>query len=111
MVAWCRVLLLVGVLVFFVDDDEAQAAEGEKDGRADAEDDVVGLVGELLLPNLDALGIGETGVINPQPAAEHTAQTVLHVRGEGYLRHQVEHLTPLLDGLFDKMDVDFRLAR
>ena len=110
MIARRRVLLLVGVLVLFVDDDEAQAAEGEKDGRADAEDDVVGLVGELLLPYFYALGIGETGVIDAQPAAEHTAQTVLHVRGEGYLRHQVEHLTPLTDGFFDKVDIDFRFA-
>ena len=57
-VAGRGVLLLVAGLVFFVDDDESEFLKGQEDGGAGAEDDIVGVAGELFLPYLDALGVG-----------------------------------------------------
>ena len=110
MIAGCRVLLLVAGLVLLVDDDEAEVLEGQEDGGTGAKDDVVGMGGELLLPDLHTLGIAVLGVVDAQAVAEDAAQAVHHLNGQGDLGQQVEHLTVLLQFALYEVDVDFRLA-
>jgi hypothetical protein len=107
MIAWGGILLLVGVLVLFVDDDEAEALEGEEHGRAYAEDDVVGLLRELAEPDVGSLGIGTSAVIDAQPFAKYAAQTVGELGSESNLGDEVEHLPSLGYGVEGKVDVDF----
>ena len=92
-VAGRGVLLLVGGLVLLIDDDKAEVAEGEEHRGTHAQDDVVGGGGELALPQLDALGIGELGVVYAQARPEGSAQALGHLLGEGYLGHEEQGLT------------------
>ena len=110
MITGCRVLLLVAGLVLLVDDDESEVLEGQEDGTAGTEDDVVGIAGELLLPYLHTLGIAVLRVIDAKPVAEDAAQTVHHLDGQRYLGQQVEHLTVLLQLALYEVDVYLGLA-
>ena len=49
--------------MLLVDDDESEAREGQEDGGACAEDNVVRFAGELFLPYLYALGIAVFRVV------------------------------------------------
>ena len=104
------ILLLVGSLVFLIDDDEAEALEGQEDGTAGTEDDIVGILGELFLPYLNTLGIGIFRMVDAQAMAKDTLEPFHHLDSQGNLRQEVEHLLMLVECLLDKMDVDFRLA-
>ena len=110
MVAGRGVLLLEAPFVLLIDDDQPQPAEGEEDGGAHAEYQVVGVVGELLLPDFDPLGVGEFAVIDAELGAEDALQALRDLRGEGYLGQEVEHLSALAELLGDEVHVDLRLA-
>ena len=110
MVAWRRVLLFVAGLMLLVDDHQSQSLKRQKHRAACTEDDAVRLVGELLLPNLHALGIAVFAMVYAEPAAEDSLQSLGHLHGEGYLGQEIEHLFAFGDGLLNKMDVDFGLA-
>lgn len=73
MIARGGVLLLETRLVFLVDNDKTEVAEGQEDGTAGTKDDIIGMVGELLTPYLHALGIAILAVVD----AEATAKDIL----------------------------------
>ena len=110
MIAGHGVLLLVAGLVLLVDDDEAQALEGQEHGRAGTEDDVVGVGRQLFLPDLHALGIAVFGVVDAQTVAEDAAQTVHHLHGQRNLGQEVEHLAVLVQLALYEVDVYLGLA-
>ena len=59
-VAWGAVLF-VGVLVLFIDDNDAEVGEGREDGTARADDDARFALADTV-PFIEALALGEVGV-------------------------------------------------
>ena len=110
MIARSGVLLLERCLVFLVDDDQSEMAEGQKHCRTGTKYHVVRLVGDLLLPYLHTLGIAIARMIDAQSRTEHTLQAACHLHREGYFGQQIEHLAALVDGFLNEMDVYFGLA-
>ena len=110
MIAGHGVLLLVAGFVFLIDDDEAKMLEGQEDRRTHAENNLVGVGRQLLLPYFHSLRITVLGVVDAQTVAEDTAQAVHHLHRQRYLGQQVEHLLMAVDGLLNKMNVNFGLA-
>ena len=103
-----RRFLLEAALVLLVDDDQAESVRWSEDGTAGADDD-------LHLPRGDAppvaaaLGVAEMTVQHGDIAAA-AAEPLHRLRSQADLRHQDQRLLPLLDGLLDGAEVDFRLA-
>ena len=104
------VLLLVGVLVFLIDNHQAQPLEGQEYRGTHTEYHVVFLPAQLLLPYLHPFGIGELGVIHAQAIAEHSFQSFGDLSGQGNFGQQIEYLLSLLQSLLDEVDIDFRLS-
>ena len=110
MIPWCWLLLLVARLVLLVDDDEAEILEGQEDGRAGSQDDIVGMGRELLLPDLDALGIAVFGMIDAQAVAEDAMQSLHDLHRQRDLGQEIEHLSVLLYLALDEVNVDLGLS-
>lgn len=49
-------------------------------------------------------------MVYAEAVAEHALKALAYLHGKRYLRQQIEHLLPALDGLADEMYVDFGLA-
>ena len=96
--------------MFFVDNDETQVLEGQEDGRAGTQDDVVGVGRQLFLPYLGPFVITVFGVVDAQAVAEDIAQAVHHLYRQCYLGQQVEHLSVHVQLALDEVDVYLRLA-
>ena len=110
MVAWRRVHLLETLLVLLIDDDEAQSLEGQEEGASGAKDDVVGMVGELALPDLHALRVAIAGMIDAEAVAKDSTKALHHLHRKGNLGQEVEHLAALVEGALNEVDIDFGLA-
>ena len=110
MIARGGILLLIGCLVLLIDDDEAQTLEGQEDGRAGTENDIVGILRQLLLPYLHPFGIGVAGVVDTQSVAEDTLQALHHLHRQRNFRQQVEHLFLAFQSPLYEVDIYLRLA-
>ena len=95
--------------MLLVDDDQSEMLEGKEDGTTGTEDDVVGIGGELFLPDFHTLGIGIFGVIYAYTTAKDSLQTLGHLYRKGYLRQKEQHLPTLVYCLLDKMDIHLGL--
>ena len=96
--------------MLLIDDDESESLKGQKNRRPRPENHVVRLVGKLFLPDFDALGIAVFRMVNAQPIAENSAQSLHHLHGQGNFGQQIKHLTAFVEGFLDEVDVDFGLA-
>ena len=106
-VARGRVLLLITLFVLFVHDDETQILEGQEDGRAHADHEGEGRIGQLLLPEFHTLGIGEFAMIDAHLVAKHAPQSGRQLSGQGNLGHQVEHLSTRFQFAADEFGIHF----
>ena len=70
MVAGHGILLLIRGLMFLIDNHQSEVLEGQEHSTARAKDDIVRVLGELLLPDFHALGIGILGVVDAEAVAE-----------------------------------------
>ena len=111
MITWSRVLLFVRTVMLLIHDYQSQAAERQKQRTPDAYHDVVLISGQHFLVRLGTFAVSETRVIHPQPLTEHAPQAVRQLRGQGYLRHQIQHLFARTDLLLSQMDIHLRFAR
>ncbi len=82
-----NLLLLVGRVVLFVDDDQAQVLDRGEDGRAGADDNARFAAADAI-PLLGALVGGERGVQQGHAGAEGGVQLRRHGRSEADLRDQ-----------------------
>ena len=71
-VARSRILLLVGRLMLFVDNDESQRRKGQKHRRARTDNDLGRGVVKQTVPYLHTLVIGKFGVIYQHVVAKHS---------------------------------------
>ena len=111
-VSRCRILL-VGLIVFLIDDDEAKSLVLQwcKHGASGSQHDV-DLVVDDLGPLLVSLGIGESRMQDGDPAIREPArESTARLRCQGDFRHEHHRDLSTLDRLFDQANVDLGLAR
>ena len=103
------VLLLVGGVVLFIDDDQAEIGIRQKQRRARA-DHHRDLVRRHRRPG--ALAHARRNLRMPfrRPHAEARGEAVERLRGERDLRHQDQRLPLLADVLRHRLEIDFGLA-
>ena len=75
-----RLLLLVGGVVLFVDDDETDVGQGSEDRRARA-DDHIDRAAVNAMPLVMTLAVGQAAVLNGDPFAQGPAEGRGHGRG------------------------------
>ena len=96
--------------MLFVDDDEAEFGEWQKEGRARA-DDHPRLAARRRRPDALALALGQPGMPFGRPRAETSREPVEKLRGERDLRQEHERLAPLPQRFGDRLEIDLGLAR
>ena len=111
-----RLFLFVTRLMLFVHDNDTYLGYGHEDGTP-RPDDHIRMSGSRLRSDpaefavpLFALGVRQTAVIDNQPVSEHMLQPAGELGRQSDLRHQIEHVLPLLQLRPDQMDIDIRLA-
>ena len=104
------VLLLVGGLVLLIDDDQAEIAVGQEQGRAGARHhlDVAGCDARI---DPLALAAGDAGMPGRRLGAEAGLEAVEELRRQGDFRHQDQRLPALPHGFGDRLEINLRLAR
>ena len=107
MIAWCRVLLFVRSLMFFVDDDQSEISKGQKHRRAHAENQRIGFFAQLPLPHFHSLVVGKFRMVDAELFAKHAAETIGDLCGQCDLRQQKQHLFAFSQGAANEFDVDF----
>ena len=108
-------LLLVGVLVFLIHNDESKRINGRKDGGARPDDDA-GAALPYLVPFIMALARGEMAVQHgderlQRAGAEAGLEAFDGLRREGNLRHEHDGALPLPQRVRNGLEVYLRLAR
>src|ERR1043166_9321709 len=102
------VVLLVGRLMFFVEDDEPEGAGGRKDRRARADHDIdLAVADRPPLPR--AVGFGEDAVEDGD-AAESRFESRDRLRRERDLRDEDDRLLSLLDRAGERAEVDIAFS-
>ena len=103
----CRVVLLVRVVVFLVDDDQSEVGKGEEKGTAGTEQHLIAAfaMGLGTTPNLDTLTCTEARMIHPYKVAEVAAQAIDEVCCEGYLRKEKQGLFALTYYIVNKFNI------
>ena len=107
-----RFLLFVGVLVFFIDDDEAEILERREDCAARADDDA-GAAGVELVPFVVPLAFGEMAVKNGdhiRVVGEAALEALDGLRSERDFRHENDRAFAAREGGADRLQINFRLA-
>ena len=102
------ILLLVGAVVFLVDDDQAEPGEGREHGRAGADEDAM-LAAGAFVPNVEALRVRDAGVQH-RGSAEAGPHAVQRLRCERDLRHQQQRLAATAQHLGNDVEIHLRLA-
>ena len=110
MVAWSGVLLLVGGFMLFVHNNQLQPLEGQEYGGTYPQDDIVGMVGQLALPDFHPFGIREFGVVDAQAGAEYASQASGDLGSERYLGKQIQYLSAALQHFLNQMDINLCLS-
>ena len=109
-----RLLLLVGVLVFLVHDDQAERLDRRKDGRARADDNARAALANLV-PLVMPLAGGQMAVQHrhqrlQRAGAEPRLEALDGLRRERNFRHEHDRAFALLQGVGDGLQIDLRLA-
>src|SRR5690606_6786548 len=92
--------LFEGRILFLVADHEAEIAERKEHGRAGAEHNLQVTVLHLR-PDLDALILGETRMIDANVSAEMLLQPANHLSCQCDFREEVQNLPAFSDYLLD----------
>ena len=115
LVAWCRVVLFVGCIVLFVDDDETQVVEWEEKCAAGSEKNlitsrVVFVFQRSALPHFNSLARRKTGVVDPDFLAEIALQSVDDLRRQRNLRQKHQHLMSCFNLFVYQLDIHLSLT-
>ncbi len=103
------VLLLVGQVVFFINDDQAGPGQGCEYGRAGTDDDArLAVAGGD--PGVQTLAVIEARVQDHHRHIEAASEALHGLRRQADLRDQDQCLALALQAVFDRLQVDFRLA-
>ena len=103
------VLLLIGVLVFFIDDERREIREGKKQRRARANNGLdVALCHSVPQPR--ALPRADAGMPFPRTRPEARREAVEKLRGERDLGHEDQALASGFESGRDGLEINLRLA-
>ena len=103
------VLLLVGGLMFLIDDDEAEIAEGQEQRRARAGDNLH-FARRRAAPDARPLSRRHARMPFGGLGAKARGEALEKLRGERDFRHEHERLSAALQSARDRFEIDFRLA-
>ena len=109
-----RLLLLVGMLVLLVHDDEAERFDRRKDGRARADDDPRAALANLV-PFVVALAGGQMAVQHrhqrlQRAGAEPRLEPLDGLRRERDFRHEHNRALAVFQGVGDGLQINLGLA-
>src|SRR4029077_5710878 len=104
------VILLVGLVVLLIDDDQTQISIGQKQGGASADHDRR-LAGRYRGPVARAGARGQFGMPLQRTHAETLREAIEELSGQGELRHEEHRLLAAPDYFGDRLEIDFGLAR
>ncbi|MEY9106359.1 hypothetical protein ABH999_002555 [Bradyrhizobium yuanmingense] len=104
------VVLLVGLVVLLIDDDEAKIGVREKQRRTRADHDRRRTFGDRG-PIARAGARGELGMPFDRPHAKTLREAIEELAGQRDLRHQDQRLLAAADHLGDRFEIDLGLAR
>ena len=104
------VLLLVGGVVLFIDDDQAKLGEGQEERRAGA-DDGARLAAQDGAPDAGALLASDLGMPFRRPRAEARGEAVEERAGQRDLGQQHQRLPAAAERLGDRLEIDLGLSR
>ena len=104
------ILLLVGLIVFFIDHDEAKIGVGQKQRGARAHHDRC-FAGRDRGPVALPRPRGQFGMPFQRPHPEAQREAVEKLAGQRYFRHQDQRLLAATDDLGDRLEIDLGLAR
>ena len=96
--------------MLFIDHDEAEVGEREKERRARA-DNHGRLAARRRRPDAFALTLGQAGMPFGRPCAEARGEAVEKLRGQRDLRQKHKRLALLSQSFGDRLEIDFGLAR
>ena len=102
-------LLLVGRIVFFIDDDESGLRERREDGRAGADHDA-GSTAARTAPCGQALRIIEGRVQHGKRCGETIRKPLRQLRRQRDLGHQHQCAAPGRERMLDRVQIDLGLA-
>ena len=104
------VFLLVGLVVLFIDDDQAEIGKGQKQGRTRADNGLHFVICNGA-PRARAFARRKLRVPFRRAHAEAFRETIEELRGERDFRHQDQHLLAAPDRLGHGLKIDFGLSR
>ena len=96
--------------MLFIDDDEAEFGEWQKEGRAGA-DNHPRLAARRRRPDAFALALRQPGMPFGWSRAETSREPIEKLRGERDLRQEHERLASLTQRFGDRLEIDLGLAR
>ena len=105
-----RAMLLVGRIVFFVQNHDAQTLHRGENGRTSAQHHRTAPVEDRKI-GLETLPRRQCGMQKGEAVPENLLQTLDHLHRKRDLRHEQDGAPAKGERLLDQMDVDFRLAR
>ena len=103
-------VLLVGLVVLFIDDDQPEIGVRQKQRRARADHDLR-LAGRDRRPVARAGARRQFGMPFQRPHAETLREAVEKLPGQRDLRHQDQRLPAAADDFGDRLEIDLGLAR
>ena len=104
------VVLLVGLVVLFIDDDQAEIGIGQKQRRARADHDRR-LAGRDRRPVARAGARRQFGMPFQRTHAKTLREAIEKLAGQRDLRHQDQRLLAAADRFGNRLEIDFSLAR
>lgn len=103
------VLLLEGVVMFLIDDDQARVLQRGEDGRARADDDA-GTAGAGVQPGVEPLAVAEIGVQNMDRYPKASPEAGQRLGGKADLGYQHQRLAAGPEGALDRLQIDLGFA-
>ncbi len=95
--------------MLLIDDDQPEVLDGAEDRRSGADGDPGFSVADLV-PGIEPLSIGEAVVEDRDLFLEAPFEPFDHLGGEGDLGDEEEDPFVKLEGMFDRLEVNLRLA-
>ena len=100
------ILLFVAPLVLLIHNDQAEVLERKKERGTYAEDDERISIVQEAVPYLDALVVGEFGMVDKQAIAKDACQAFGYLRCHCNLGQEIKHLPSCAEHLVYQVDVE-----
>ena len=110
MVTRCRVLLLIGILMFLIHYHQPEVPKWKKNRRTYSQYNIISFIAQLLLPDFHTFRIRKLWMVNPQTSTQYPFQAFGNLSSKCYFRQQIKYLFSLPDHFINQMNIYFRLS-